>query len=113
MPRLFLRRFVSLLLTVAAVATGPGLTLAEAKAHADKGQQDHSRREHFEALGGQDHSDRCTVGIAAPPARPSPAGSSSVRAPKICSVAPAPTRIDLASSNAARFHPSRGPPTVL
>jgi hypothetical protein len=113
MTRFSIRRVVSLLLTAALVATGPGLALVEARAHAEHGQQDHSRREHFEALGGQDHSDRCTVGIASPPARPSPVGFSSVRAPKICSVIPAPTRIDLASSNAARFHPSRGPPTIL
>ncbi len=111
MRRVLFVRSVSFLLLALAVGLGPGLALAEARAHTESGQQQgHGRRDHFETRGGQDHDDRCAVGIASAPAKPSPAAPATVRAPL------AQARLGVWVTRAAlpadpvRLHPSRGPP---
>lgn len=111
MRRLLFVRLVAFLLLTLAVGMGPGVALAEARAHAETGQQQaHGQREHFEARGGQDHADHCAVGVASAAAKPSPAVPATVRAPLVSARAVALVPCLVLPSDPVRLHPTRGPP---
>jgi len=65
------RRFGAFLLLGIALAGGPGLTALEVWSHTERNASPHGPRPHFETQGGQDHSDRCEIGLIASPARAS------------------------------------------
>jgi hypothetical protein len=56
------------------VAGGPGLTALEIWSHIEASASPHGAWPHFEAQGGQDHGDRCEIGLLSSPARASIGG---------------------------------------
>jgi len=106
-------RLSSLLLTATALAGGPGLTLSEAWQHAHRTGPGHGHRAHFEARGGQDHDDRCEIGLISAPARvPSP-GAAELRLPTPEPKALVQQLVFSAAEVVGFLPPSRAPPAVL
>ncbi len=104
---------VSFLLTATALAGGPGLSLSEAWQHTHRTGSRHGHYAHYEAKGGQDHDDRCEIGLTSAPARAPVAGSAELHLPT-----PEPKALtkQLVSSpgNIVRLlPPSRAPPAGL
>jgi hypothetical protein len=73
---------VSVVLLATAAAGGPGLTFSEIWQHSQRLKPGHGHRDHFEARGGQDHDDRCEIGLVSAPARAPSAGSAELRLPE-------------------------------
>jgi hypothetical protein len=104
---------VSFLLTATALAGGPGLTLGEAWQHTHRTGPAHSHYAHYEARGGQDHDDRCEIGLISVPARAPSAGSAELRLPTPEPKALAEQLVSSAAQVTGLLPPSRAPPAVL
>jgi len=106
-------RLVSFLLTATALAGGPGLTVSEAWQHTHRTGPAHSHYAHYEAKGGQDHDDRCEIGLISAPARAPSAESAELRLaepqPKVLTQQLESPLVQIV----ALLPPSRAPPAVL
>jgi hypothetical protein len=109
-PRRVSRVFGAVLLLVSAAAGGPGLTALEIWSHLEAGASPHGAWPHFETQEGQDHGDRCEIGLLSSPARASIGGCLVLRtgAEALVSV---PTSDPSPRAQApALLPPSRAPP---
>ncbi len=100
----------ALLLAATSVVGGPGLSLLEAYVHASRQTPGHGPREHFEARDGQDHSDRCGVGLASAPARTAVDASSELRVLEPARSGSRPPEAVRSARPAASLPLSRAPP---